>query len=84
MPKAIADRYGIEPGTDLEWLEAGDAIRVVPHRDRRDDDADVAERLRRYDESTRRLLRYAEQRPLAPSRDRGWTREELYERGSAR
>ena len=30
IPKAIAQRYGIEPGTDIEWLAAGEAIRVVP------------------------------------------------------
>jgi AbrB family looped-hinge helix DNA binding protein len=30
IPKRIADRYRIQPGQDLDWLEAGDAIRVMP------------------------------------------------------
>jgi AbrB family looped-hinge helix DNA binding protein len=30
VPKAIADRYSIRPGDEIEWIAAGDAIRVVP------------------------------------------------------
>jgi AbrB family looped-hinge helix DNA binding protein len=30
VPKAIAEQYGIRPGDEIEWLPAGDAIRVVP------------------------------------------------------
>ena len=30
VPKAIADRYGIRPGDELDWVPAGDAIRVIP------------------------------------------------------
>ena len=29
LPKAIADQYKIRPGDDLDWLPAGEAIRVV-------------------------------------------------------
>jgi AbrB family looped-hinge helix DNA binding protein len=28
VPKAIADQYGIRPGDELQWVPAGDAIRV--------------------------------------------------------
>src|SRR5271165_6290880 len=28
VPKAIADQYGIRPGDELEWIPAGDSIRV--------------------------------------------------------
>jgi len=34
VPKAIADRYGIKPGDELEWIPAGDVIRVVPGNSR--------------------------------------------------
>jgi bifunctional DNA-binding transcriptional regulator/antitoxin component of YhaV-PrlF toxin-antitoxin module len=28
VPKAIADQYGICPGDELEWIPAGESIRV--------------------------------------------------------
>ena len=28
VPKAIADQYGIKPGDELEWVPAGESIRV--------------------------------------------------------
>ena len=34
VPKALADRYGIGPGDEIEWEAAGDVIRVVPPRRR--------------------------------------------------
>src|SRR6266542_2441987 len=33
IPKAIAQRNGIEPGQEIDWLPAGEAIRVVPRSD---------------------------------------------------
>ncbi|HEY7724128.1 MAG TPA: AbrB/MazE/SpoVT family DNA-binding domain-containing protein [Anaeromyxobacteraceae bacterium] len=32
VPKALADRYRMRPGDEIEWQAAGDAIRVVPQR----------------------------------------------------
>lgn len=84
VPKAIADRYGITPGTELAWLEAGDAIRVVPQHASAGPADDVELRLRLFDEATRRQRAREARRTLAPSPDRGWTRDELYERGVAR
>ena len=83
IPKAIAVRYGIAPGTDLDWLEAGDAIRVVPpsacppavDRDRR---------LELFDAATARERARGEMSGTArDASDRGWTREGLYGRGSS-
>jgi AbrB family looped-hinge helix DNA binding protein len=28
VPKVIADRYGIRPGDELEWMAAGESIRI--------------------------------------------------------
>src|SRR5215475_9665916 len=32
VPKAITDQYGIRPGDELQWVPAGDSIRVIPGR----------------------------------------------------
>jgi bifunctional DNA-binding transcriptional regulator/antitoxin component of YhaV-PrlF toxin-antitoxin module len=93
LPKAIADRYKIRPGDDLEWLPAGEAIRVVK-RDAAgvDEPKAVKERLQLFDLATaRQRKRQAElgkkrlsgNSPRSRAR-RGWTREELYDRGLSR
>jgi AbrB family looped-hinge helix DNA binding protein len=84
IPKAIAERYGIEPGEEIEWLPAGDAIRVVPnaHEQRQ---PDRARRLELFDRATeRQRLRQTDEQDEAPPADRGWRREDAYERGRAR
>jgi bifunctional DNA-binding transcriptional regulator/antitoxin component of YhaV-PrlF toxin-antitoxin module len=98
LPKAIADQYKIRPGDDLDWLPAGEAIRVVK-RDAADGTEEatagamIKERLQLFDQATaRQRKRQAESgrsRPAAGSqssqrRERGWKREELYERGLSR
>ena len=82
VPKQIADAYGIRPGDELVFERAGEAIRVWPARAAA---ADPAERLRRFDEATQRQKRRQRARKHTATRaGRGWTREELYERGRAR
>jgi AbrB family looped-hinge helix DNA binding protein len=34
LPKAIAERFNIKPGDQIEWEAAGETIRVVPARKR--------------------------------------------------
>jgi len=90
VPKAIADQYEIRPGDELDWLPAGDAIRVVkragPHISRT---PTTEQRLRLFDEATarqeKRNARFRKNHALRgePS-DRGWTREDLYDRGFSR
>ena len=78
VPKALADRYGIEPGDEIEWEAAGDVIRVVPSPRPRVRNLSVRRRL--FDKATeRQRAREQGARPEAAT-DRGWTREELYER----
>lgn len=84
LPKAIADRFGIRPGDQIEWETAGDAIRI--HLPARRSPLDRAARLKLFDEGTQRQ-REREARQGASTRlgdDRGWTREDLYERGRPR
>jgi len=82
VPKALADRYGIEPGDEIDWQAAGDAIRVVPSRKRTRRDATT--RCRLFDKATDRQREREAAQPPARAAGRGWTREELYERGRAR
>lgn len=95
VPKAIADRYGIRPGDELDWVPAGDAIRVTPPnaqvRERRT--RSIEERLRLF----RAMLERQKQREASPEVSgreserpwkpheikRGWRREDLYTRGRA-
>ena len=89
VPKAIAEQYGIRPGDDLDWLPAGDSIRVrKADAGEASEPATVGERLRLFDQATaRQREREASlrKRTLAnKSGKRGWTREELYQRGLSR
>ena len=86
VPKAVADRFGIRPGDEIEWLVEGDTIRVVRIDERRP--LSAAERLALFDEATERqrernkAWRRAHGSKTPP--DRGWTRAELYTRGEPR
>ena len=83
VPKAIADQFKIRPGDDLEWIPAADAIRVVPARST-SPAADIAARLKLFDQATERQQARQRGRRTSPAKSRGWTREELYTRGRPR
>jgi bifunctional DNA-binding transcriptional regulator/antitoxin component of YhaV-PrlF toxin-antitoxin module len=85
VPKVLAEQYGIEPGSEIEWQAAGDAIRVLPPGHSRGT-VDRAERLERFDEATRRQQgrQQTSSKKKRTPKNRGWTREELYVRGSTR
>jgi bifunctional DNA-binding transcriptional regulator/antitoxin component of YhaV-PrlF toxin-antitoxin module len=89
LPKAIAGRYNIRPGDDLDWLPAGEAIRVVKRDAAKIVEPEALEgRLRLFDQATARQRKRqaaisVKKRP-ARSQGRGWTREELYQRGISR
>jgi AbrB family looped-hinge helix DNA binding protein len=78
LPKALAQRYGIEAGDQIEWEAAGDAIRVVPVSGR--PPGDPSARLRLFDRATKRQQDREQAEPARAAESRGWTREELYER----
>jgi AbrB family looped-hinge helix DNA binding protein len=89
VPKAIADQYGIRPGDELQWVAAGETIRVVPAVRPRHSEQNltVKERLELFDQATKRQRRreamFGEEgvTPSKSGADRGWTREDLYTRG---
>jgi len=81
VPKDLAERYGIEPGADIDWQAAGDVIRVIPPG-RRAEAASVQTRLAWFDAATerQRLRQPGTRGEKERSSGRGWTRDELYER----
>lgn len=89
IPKAIAEAYRIVPGCQVNWEPAGSVIRVVPLAPAGAETPalDRETRLALFDEATKRQQernRRRRSRGAKPPRDRGWTREELYERGGSR
>ena len=87
LPKAIADQYKIRPGDDLDWLPAGETIRVVKRNTMpAAGPATLKERLQLFERAkTRQEKRNAAFRKKhglrAEPSNRGWTREDIYDRG---
>lgn len=83
LPKRVVDAYGIRVGDEVEIVAAGDVIAIRPARAKRRVFS-VEERLRDFDEATRRQQeRNARQEP-ATTDDRGWRRDDLYDRARPR
>ena len=87
VPKKIADQYGIRPGDELEWIPAGESIRVELARRKEGIRVRFSpeQRLALFAEATKRRkeredsILGAKPRPEPSKSGRGWTREELYE-----
>jgi AbrB family looped-hinge helix DNA binding protein len=80
VPKTIADRFGIQPGDEIEFLPGEDSLRIRLSPEKLS--ARVEDRLRSFDQATRRQREREERQPRREAvTDRGWTREELYDRG---
>ena len=89
VPKKIANQYGIRPGDELEWIAAGDSIRVelIRRRVKEGGELTVKERLALFDANTKwldqlqaeELKKTKVKRGRVTRENRGWTREELYE-----
>jgi AbrB family looped-hinge helix DNA binding protein len=92
VPKAIADQYGIRPGDQLQWTAAGECIRVelVRGRAKAEQPLSLTEKIEWFDRGSERLRKIQGKRLKKAARsntrrqDRGWTREELYDRGLPR
>src|ERR1700692_4339086 len=89
VPKVIADQYGIRPGDELEWIPAGESIRVelVRRKAKAGHELTTEDRLALFDANMERIdklqaeqLKEARKNNTRITREnRGWTREELYE-----
>lgn len=82
VPRKIADAYAIRPGDEIDWVPAGDVIRVIPPC-KRAVALDRESRLRLFDQATARQERRATAPWPEEPPDRGWSREDLYSRGRA-
>jgi AbrB family looped-hinge helix DNA binding protein len=81
IPKAVADRYEIEPGAEILFEPAGDVIRVVP---KRRPPRDPRERVKLFERAVARQRQREQGRTIPEATDRGWTREDLYDRDRSR
>lgn len=86
IPKRIAERYEIAPGDEIEFVAAGDSIRIVPAGKGRGTNLSTEERVRLFRAATARQKAREKSMnlPARPRRGRGWAREELYTRGKPR
>jgi len=82
LPKALAREYRIEPGDEILWVAAGDSIRVVP-AGLQSRAGTPATRLHLFDRATERQRERdaSNKARVREPKDRGWTREGLYQRG---
>jgi len=91
IPKVLAKKYRIEPGGEVEWSASGDAIRLTPGQalpkptlDHRLGLFDQATARQREREKGEREKGERKRPPSTETHERGWTREDLYDRGSTR
>jgi AbrB family looped-hinge helix DNA binding protein len=87
LPKNLAEKLRIRPGDEIDWDLAGDVLRITPSsRRERSKKSGPEDRLRWFDQATRRQRQREKKsgRGAAKTgiRDRGWRREDLYQRGS--
>ena len=84
LPKSMADKLHIRPGDEIDWELAGDMLRITPADRRSKSTISRDDRLRWFDQATRRQ-RQREKKAgrganQSQGRDRGWRREDLYDR----
>lgn len=83
IPKTLAEQLRIRPGDQIEWRIAGGELRIAPAEGRRP--LSRERRLELFDLATKRqAVRNKRRRPERPPSSRGWTRDELYDRGRTR
>ena len=82
LPKRLAEAHGIAPGDRIEFQSSGDDIRIITEAGQRSSEMSREERLRLFDEATRRIQAGAKGLPKsgdsAEPGARGWKREDLY------
>ena len=55
LPKAAAEQLGIQPGDEIDWEVAGEALRVIPAAKMRRVKGGTQARVGLFDQATRRL-----------------------------
>jgi AbrB family looped-hinge helix DNA binding protein len=83
VPKVIAEEYHIRPGDEIDWIPAGEVIRVIPQGQEASSE-DRESQLRLFDQATDRHRRRPSADKMPRPGNRGWKREDLYGRGRSR
>ncbi len=83
LPKRLVEAYGIRVGDEVDIVAAGESIAIRP-AGAGATALSPGERLRHFDEATRRQESRQRDARHDAAKDRGWTREELYTRGRPR
>lgn len=85
IPKRLAEQVGLGPGDEVEFLTAGDGIRMVPAGKAKAGRLSTAERLRLFQAATdRQQVRNKARSGGRAGGGRGWTRDDLYTRAKPR
>jgi AbrB family looped-hinge helix DNA binding protein len=83
IPRTLAEQLRIRPGDDIEWRIAGGDLRISPAG--ATGLLSIERRLELFDlASQRQAVRDKLRRPKRSPSSRGWTRDELYDRGRTR
>lgn len=83
IPKRLADQLNIGPGDEIDVRVTGEELRITRAGAR--PQLSVEERLKMFDAAKRRQAARRRRRGVIPREGgRGWTREELYDRGRSR
>lgn len=83
LPRDLARTHRIEPGEQVIFEDAGSAIYLSRGQAANDGASDaLKESLDRFDAACERQVERERTRPIAAENtaDRGWTRDELYQR----
>jgi len=83
VSRKVAEEYHLRPGDDVDWVPAGEAIRVIP-RARKESPQGRESRLHWFDQATERQRKRRPASPAGRPGGRGWNREDLYGRGRSR
>ncbi len=83
LPKRLVDAFGLKVGDEVALVGAGDRIAIIPPQAVRPL-LEPEERVRLFDEATKRQRARERTRRLGPAKSRGWTRDELYSRDRPR
>ena len=83
LPKRLVDAYGMRVGDEVDVIADGETIAIVP-AGARHTLLSPEERLRHFDAASERQKARKKARPGARTRDRGWSRDDLYARGRPR
>ena len=81
IPKSHALKYSIRPGDSISFQAAGDIIRVLPPNAATPPRLDRLKRLALFDAGTERQRARESRAERQATHGRGWTRDELCQRG---